>query len=92
MFNSYTRLDSIPDEDGFPSEPVLPLRDWMLETFHEALSSTEFEITRLNFSGHGASFVHTDLDGEPVAPLYDYLKPFPEELLERFYAENGGKY
>ena len=92
VFNSYTRLDSIPDEDGFPSEPVLPLRDWMLETFHEALSSTEFEITRLNFSGHGASFVHTDLDGEPVAPLYDYLKPFPEELLERFYAENGGKF
>ena len=92
VFNSYTRLDPIPDEDGFPSEPVLPLRDWMLETFHEALNSTEFEITRLNFSGHGASFVHTDLDGEPVAPLYDYLKPFPEELLEKFYIENGGKF
>ena len=92
VFHTYTRLDPIPDEDGFPSEPVLPLRNWMLETFHAALNSTEFEITRLNFSGHGASFVHTDLDGEPVAPLYDYLKPFPEELLEQFYAENGGKF
>ena len=92
VFNSYTRLDSIPDEDGFPSEPVLPLRDWMLDTFRTALGSTEFEITRLNFSGHGASFVHTDLEGEPVSPLYDYLKPFPEELLEQFYSENGEKF
>jgi len=92
VFHTYTRLEPIPDEDGFPSEPVLPLRDWMLDTFHAGLNSSEFEITRLNFSGHGASFVHTDLDGEPVAPLYDYLKPFPEELLERFYSENGGKF
>jgi sugar (pentulose or hexulose) kinase len=92
VFHTYTRLEPIPDEDGFPSEPLLPLRDWMLNTFHSALNSTEFEITRLNFSGHGASFVHTDLNGEPVAPLYDYLKPFPEELLEQFYTENGGKF
>ena len=91
VYNSYTRLEPIPDEDGFPSEPVLPLRAWMLDTFRAALNSTEFEIKRLNISGHGASFVHTDLEGEPVAPLYDYLKPFPAELLERFYSENGGK-
>ena len=91
VHSTYTRLDAIPDEDGFPSEPILPLRKWMLETFSEALKSTEFEIKKLNFSGHGASFVHTDEAGEPVTPLYDYLKPFPEDLLDRFYAENGGK-
>jgi sugar (pentulose or hexulose) kinase len=91
VHHTYTRLEAIPDEDGFPSEPVLPLRAWMLETFRHALSSSEFEIRKLNFSGHGASFVHTDQKGEPVTPLYDYLKPFPEDLLERFYAENGGK-
>jgi sugar (pentulose or hexulose) kinase len=91
VFNAYTRLEAIPDEDGFPSEPVLPLRDWMLGTFQEALNSKEFEITKLNFSGHGASFVQTDESGEPVTPLYDYLKPYPPELLDRFYNENGGK-
>lgn len=91
VHNTYTRLDAIPDEDGFPSEPILPLRTWMLETFKEALKSEEFEIKKLNFSGHGASFVHTDEAGEPVTPLYDYLKPFPEDLLEKFYSENGGK-
>ena len=91
VHNTYTRLEAIPDEDGFPSEPVLPLREWMLETFRQALNSEKFEIKKLNFSGHGASFVHTDEKGEPVTPLYDYLKPFPEDLLDRFYSENGGK-
>lgn len=91
VYHSYIRLEAIPDEDGFPSEPILPMREWMLDTFKKALESPEFEIKKLNFSGHGASFVHTDENGEPVTPLYDYLKPFPEELLQRFYSENGGK-
>ncbi|MFC5192721.1 FGGY-family carbohydrate kinase [Algoriphagus aquatilis] len=91
VFNTYTRFDPIPDEDGFDSEAILPLRTWMIQTFLDALNSPEFEIKKLNFSGHGASFVHTDEQGEPVTPLYDYLKPYPEELLEKFYKENGGK-
>lgn len=91
VYHTYTRLEAIPDEDGFPSEPVLPLREWMLDTFKKALEFQEFEIKKLNFSGHGASFVHVDDSGEPVTPLYDYLKPFPEDLLEKFYEENGGK-
>jgi hypothetical protein len=91
VYNTYTRLEAVPDEDGFPSEPVLPMREWMLETFKKALEFPEFEIKRLNFSGHGASFVHTDEHGEPATPLYDYLKPFPEDLLNKFYSENGGK-
>ena len=91
VWNTYTRLDSIPDEDGFPAEPVLPMRDWMIETFKKALASEQYEIKKLNFSGHGASFVHVDETGEPVTPLYDYLKPYPEDLLKSFYAQNGGK-
>lgn len=91
VHSSYIRLDAIPDEDDFPSEPLAPLEEWMLDTFKEALKSSDFQINRLNFSCHGASFVHTDENGIPVTPLYDYLKPFPEDLLSRFYEENGGK-
>ncbi|MCE7053074.1 sugar kinase [Algoriphagus sp. AGSA1] len=91
VHSSYVRLDPIPDEDDFPSEPLAPLEEWMLKTFREALESPDFQIKKLNFSCHGASFVHTDSGGNPVTPLYDYLKPFPEELLGRFYEENGGK-
>ncbi|MDF2159156.1 FGGY family carbohydrate kinase [Algoriphagus sp. CAU 1675] len=91
VYHTYTRLHPIPDEDGFPSEPVGPLKDWMRQTFKEALEFPQYEIKRLNFSGHGASFVHVDEYGNPATPLYDYLKPFPSELLDRFYEENGGK-
>jgi sugar (pentulose or hexulose) kinase len=91
VFQAYSRFEPIPDEDGFPAENLPEMSAWMLQTFREALALPEFEIKRLNFSTHGASFVHIAEDGNPATPLYDYLKPFPEELLEKFYAENGGK-
>ncbi|MEB2784410.1 FGGY-family carbohydrate kinase [Algoriphagus persicinus] len=91
VHSSYIRLDPIPDEDNFPSEPLAPLEVWMLNTFKEALKSPTYQIKKLNFSCHGASFVHTDKNGVPATPLYDYLKPFPADLLSRFYEENGGK-
>ncbi len=91
VFHTYTRFEPIPDEDGFPAENLPAMSDWMLRTFEEALVLPEFEIKRLNFSTHGASLVHTDAEGNPATPLYDYLKPFPEELLKSFYQENGGK-
>lgn len=91
VFQTYTRFEPIPDEDGFPAENLPAMSEWMIQTFKDALTLDEFEILRLNFSTHGASFVHTDREGKPATPLYDYLKPFPEDLLDRFYNENGGK-
>jgi sugar (pentulose or hexulose) kinase len=91
VFKTYIRLEASIDEDGFPSEPLQPVEDWIIDTFKTALNSEEFEIKSINFSAHGASFVHIGDSGIPVTPLYDYLKPFPPELLERFYAENGGE-
>jgi len=91
VFNTYTRIDPIPDEDDFPSEPLIPLCEWMVATFKEALATEAYEIKRLNFSCHGASFVHIAKEGKPATPLYDYLKPYPDDLLDRFYQENGGK-
>lgn len=91
VFKTYIRLEASIDEDGFPSEPLQPVEDWMIDTFKTALNSEKFEIKSINFSAHGASFVHIGQSGTPVTPLYDYLKPFPPELLERFYSENEGE-
>jgi sugar (pentulose or hexulose) kinase len=55
------------------------------------LTRTEFEIKAVNISAHGASFVHLGSDGKPVAPLYNYLKPFPEALKKKFYDTYGGE-
>jgi sugar (pentulose or hexulose) kinase len=48
-------------------------------------------VKAINFSTYGASFVYIGEDGRAVAPLYNYLKPYPEELKKKFYDEYGGE-
>lgn len=45
----------------------------------------------MNFSTYGASFVHIDQDGKVAGPLCNYLKAFPDELKDEFYARYGGE-
>jgi sugar (pentulose or hexulose) kinase len=85
------QLPQTADEDGFPTENLPLLTDWMKNILEKAVRSKDFAISKLNFSTYGASLVHLDTNGHPVTPLYNYLKPFPEDLLEKFYAQVGGK-
>lgn len=90
----YREIENLPqtlDEDGFPTEDLGLLTDWMKNTLRKAMRSKKFAVSRLNFSTYGASLVHIDANGKPVTPLYNYLKPFPDKLLEKFYAQVAGK-
>ncbi len=89
VHREYIRFDEIKDEDGFPTENLEALEAWMKEVFDKMFSSSEFEIKALNFSGYGASFVHIDENGKVITPLYNYLKPIKEDVLEDFYAKYG---
>jgi len=91
QFEKSVTPDEIKDEDGFPCEDVHALTNWVKDTFQELLTLAEFEIKTVNVSAHGASFVHLDDSLNPVAPLYNYLKPFPEELHHKFYTTYGGE-
>lgn len=51
----------------------------------------DFNLKAVNFSTYGASFVHINAEGKPVAPLYNYLKPYPADLQESFYKQYGGE-
>ena len=82
----------IQDEDGFPCEDIHALTEWVKTSIRELLSLGEFEIKAVNISAHGASFVHIREGGQPVAPLYNYLKPFPEALRKTFYETYGGEH
>lgn len=82
-------LSLTQDEDGHPCESVEELTTWVKTTFAEALQQEEFAIEALNFSAYGASFVHIDATGKPVTPLYNYTKPFPKTLHQKFYALYG---
>jgi sugar (pentulose or hexulose) kinase len=86
-----TQFSEIQDEDGFPCEDVNLLKNWVLTSFEEISQLEEYDIKALNFSTYGASFVHVDADGETVAPLYNYLKPYPEYLKKQFYDTYGGE-
>lgn len=85
------RFEETKDEDGFPCDDVQQLREWVLRGINEVMNLQQFSVKAFNFSAYGASFVHIDAKGEPVTPLYNYLKPYPKELLDKFYQANGGE-
>ena len=85
------QLEETTDEDGFPCENVDALTNWVRQKFSEILIRREIEIRAINFSAYGASFVHIDKMGNAITPLYNYLKPFPENLKRQFYDTYGGE-
>ena len=64
---------------------------WVKDVLDEVIASTDYQVKAINFSTYGASFVHINAEGRPIAPLYNYLKPFPESLKEKFYAAYGSE-
>lgn len=91
VFEHADQFAEIEDEDGFPCDDLEKLNNFVFESLHKVLSKPEFEIKGLNFTAYGASFVYIDEKGKALSPLYNYLKPYPEELLEQFYSNYGGK-
>ena len=85
------QVPELTDEDGFPCENLNALRNWIKQTASVKLASREFNLVAMNFSAYGASFVHVDDQGNPMTPLYNYLKPFPEPLKNQFYQKYGGE-
>ncbi len=81
----------ITDEDGFACDDILVISNWVLETFKLARQLHEFSIKAINFSAYGASFVHIGDDDTQIAPLYNYLNPFPDKLAADFYNKYGGQ-
>lgn len=79
------------DEDGDACEDINTLTNWITKTFTDILSEKKYDVTAINFSAYGASFVYIDTDGKVIAPLYNYLKDYPAELKDAFYKKYGGE-
>ncbi|MCY4778365.1 FGGY family carbohydrate kinase [Sphingobacterium sp. UT-1RO-CII-1] len=91
VFERSTRLIEIKDEDGYPCENLNDLRLFVYDALHEVFRDLRFEVKAVNFSAYGASLVLLDERGMPLSPLYNYLKPYPEELEHSLYKKYGGK-
>lgn len=90
VFERSARFLETVDEDGDPCENLESLRLSVFDSLREVFKNQEFEIKAINFATYGASFVYIDEDGKPLAPLYNYLKEYPQELKDQFYNTYGG--
>lgn len=91
VYEKTARFNETIDEDGDPCENIESLKLSIFESLNELTRLKEFEIKAVNFSTYGASFVYIDDKGLPLTPLYNYLKPYPEELQKSFYECYGGE-
>jgi sugar (pentulose or hexulose) kinase len=91
VFEESKKLEETTDEDGFACENVEGLTNWIKDSFARLVKNERFEIKAVNFSAYGASFVYLDEKEEVIAPLYNYLKPYPKKLQEQFYLAYGGE-
>lgn len=91
VFERTARFTETVDEDGNPCENLESLRLSIFDSLREVFKKQEFEIKSINFTTYGASLVYIDKDGQSLAPLYNYLKPYPEALKRQFYAKYGGE-
>ena len=91
VYEKSARFIETTDEDGFPCENLESLRLSIFDSLNEIFRHKEFDIKAVNFSTYGASFVYLDEDGKTLTPLYNYLKPYPQELSDDLYARYGGE-
>jgi sugar (pentulose or hexulose) kinase len=91
VFEKSAKFTETTDEDGDVCENLESLRLSVFDSLREVFGKKEFDIKAINFSTYGASFVYIDEDGQPLTPLYNYLKKYPESLSEPFYKKYGGE-
>jgi sugar (pentulose or hexulose) kinase len=80
----------ITDEDGDACDDVNLLTEWVGQTLNEILQLKKFDVKAVNFSAYGASLVYINEDGKVIAPLYSYLKKYPEQVKKELYKKYGG--
>ena len=91
VYEKSERMEETVDEDGFPCEDLASLASSVVEMIGSSLKIEGFDVKAINFTAYGASFVLIDGDGKTLTPLYNYLKPYPQDIQHQFYAQYGGE-
>ncbi len=84
------KFPEITDEEGFGCDDIVKIEKWMKDTVTGVIRDDAYYIKALNFTTYGASLMYLDGTGEPLTPVYNYLKPMPEGVLDGFYESYGG--
>ncbi|MEO6134143.1 MAG: FGGY family carbohydrate kinase [Ginsengibacter sp.] len=91
IFERSARFIETRDEDGFPCENLESLKLSVFDSLREVFRIKKFNVKAINFTSYGASFVYLNEQLRAFAPLYNYLKPYPESLQKKFYDAYGGE-
>lgn len=91
VFEKTAKFTETTDEDGDACENIESLKSSVFDSLREVIKNDSFDIKAINFSTYGASFVYIDEDGNPLTPLYNYLKEYPPHLSKQFYDTYGGE-
>jgi sugar (pentulose or hexulose) kinase len=84
------KFDEILDDDGFTCDDIAKIEVWMQACLSGIIKTGIYTIKALNFTTYGASLMYLDGMGKRLTPVYNYLKPMPEGVLDGFYESWGG--
>ncbi len=91
VWHEQSIFEEIVDEDGFACDDIHAIVDWVKDSWDNINKNSDFDISKINVSTYGASFVHTDIYGNILTPIYNYLKPVDKGFFEELYNTYGGK-
>ena len=91
VFEQSEQFAEITDEDNDVCEDIKKVTLWVMASLKSIILNSDYKVEAVNFSTYGASFVLLNEKLEIIAPLYNYLKPFPENLKSEFYEQYGGE-
>jgi sugar (pentulose or hexulose) kinase len=83
-------FEEIPDDDGFAGDDIERLEAWILNSCNRYLDDADYIVRGINFTTYGASLMYLDSGGQRLTPVYNYLKPMPDGVVERIYDNYGG--
>ncbi len=90
VFEEEQVFDELTDEDGFACDDIGKIETWMKTSLDRLFANDHFLVKAANITTYGASLVYLDGSGERLTPVYNYLKPMPEGVLNGFYETCGG--
>ncbi len=85
------KFDQIKDDDGFECDNIEFIEKWIRESILGLLGSEKYELTAVNFTTYGATLAYLDEHGKRLTPIYNYLKPIPDNIPNELYKKYGGK-
>ncbi|MGM0475512.1 MAG: FGGY-family carbohydrate kinase [Bacteroidota bacterium] len=86
-----TVFEETVDDDGFACDDIEKLEQWILEKCDRFMKDPRYSVRGINFTTYGATLAYLDGEGERLTPIYNYLKPMPEGVVEPVYEQYGGE-